>query len=337
MSGGKDSIELNIRLPAGALDSFSRLAEQLRLLLEGAGPAPSPRAGAVESGVNPNFPEVLLPTAHLKTSKAGDAPSVRAGVENAVGIAPSSRADVATEIENAPVVRAGGMEIEPAPAVRANAGTETGNAPSVRANAKTALNAVPSVKADTEKETGNTPATSANVETKIDEVPTTRADAETKAGTVPSVIADAEIEIDSIPAVMANAETETENAPAVRADAETATGNAPSVQAGTETELPASPVGVETRNALELPLTAKGHVQSPVLQHPQAVPPQLENNLFAAGAAGAVETELELPQSRWRFPAEGAAPQTVRPLTAEEVSLAFRRDERRYDTGFPFY
>lgn len=337
MSGGKDSIELNIRLPAGALGSFSRLAEQLRLLLEGAGPAPGPRAGDVEAGVNPNFPEVYSPAVHPETSGTGEAVSVRADAEKNVGTAPGSLAGVDTELEIPPAAEAGGGVPEPVPAVRANGGTETGNAPAVRANAETAMDAAPSAIAGTEKEIRDAPAVRTGAETKIDEAHAARTDGNTDAGAAPSATADAETEMGGIPTANAAAGAGMENAPAVRAGAETETGDANAVRASVETEPPPLTGGAEVRNVLNRPPSAESLMQSRLFQPTRADAPQFDNPLFAPGTAGAVETALEPPMSRWDFHGDAAMPQALRALTAEDVSLAFRRDERRYDTGFPFY
>ena len=47
--------------------------------------------------------------------------------------------------------------------------------------------------------------------------------------------------------------------------------------------------------------------------------------------------EPEEPQSRWTGITEELVTSGPAPLTAEAVSLAFQRDGRRYDNGFPLY
>ena len=47
--------------------------------------------------------------------------------------------------------------------------------------------------------------------------------------------------------------------------------------------------------------------------------------------------EPEALKSRWTGVAEELVAAGPAPLTAESVSLAFRRDGRRYDCGFPLY
>ncbi|MDE7260460.1 MAG: hypothetical protein K2N78_00100 [Oscillospiraceae bacterium] len=55
------------------------------------------------------------------------------------------------------------------------------------------------------------------------------------------------------------------------------------------------------------------------------------------GAGMVVQTQLETPQSRWSGVTEELVVPGPAPLTAEAVSLAFERDGRRYDNGFPLY
>ncbi len=53
--------------------------------------------------------------------------------------------------------------------------------------------------------------------------------------------------------------------------------------------------------------------------------------------APAASAPPEPPTSRWASIPEPSAPALSPPLTAEDVSLAFQRDGRRYDGGFPLY
>ena len=55
------------------------------------------------------------------------------------------------------------------------------------------------------------------------------------------------------------------------------------------------------------------------------------------GAGVVVQTQPEMPQSRWSGVTEELVIPGPAPLTAEAVSLAFERDGRRYDNGFPLY
>ena len=55
------------------------------------------------------------------------------------------------------------------------------------------------------------------------------------------------------------------------------------------------------------------------------------------GAGIVVQSQLEQPQSRWSGVTEELVVPGPAPLTAEAVSLAFERDGRRYDNGFPLY
>ena len=55
------------------------------------------------------------------------------------------------------------------------------------------------------------------------------------------------------------------------------------------------------------------------------------------GAGVVVQTQPESAQSRWSGVTEELVTPGPAPLTAEAVSLAFERDGRRYDNGFPLY
>lgn len=55
------------------------------------------------------------------------------------------------------------------------------------------------------------------------------------------------------------------------------------------------------------------------------------------GAGMVVTAEPDVPQSRWAGITEELVAPGPAPLTAEAVSLAFQRDGRRYDNGFPLY
>ncbi len=55
------------------------------------------------------------------------------------------------------------------------------------------------------------------------------------------------------------------------------------------------------------------------------------------GAGRVVTAQAEPPASRWTGVTEELVTAGPAPLTAEAVSLAFQRDGRRYDNGFPLY
>lgn len=55
------------------------------------------------------------------------------------------------------------------------------------------------------------------------------------------------------------------------------------------------------------------------------------------GAGIAVQAQPGVPQSRWSGYIGEPAVSGEAPLTAEGVSMAFERDGRRYDNGFPLY
>lgn len=55
------------------------------------------------------------------------------------------------------------------------------------------------------------------------------------------------------------------------------------------------------------------------------------------GAGHVVTAQVEPPANRWTSVTEELVTSGPAPLTAEAVSLAFQRDGRRYDNGFPLY
>lgn len=71
---------------------------------------------------------------------------------------------------------------------------------------------------------------------------------------------------------------------------------------------------------------------------PSSVRERIQSGLASPLGAGKVVTaEPDAPQSRWTGITEELVTPGPAPLTAESVSLAFQRDGRRYDNGFPLY
>ena len=125
-------------------------------------------------------------------------------------------------------------------------------------------------------------------------------------------------------AVRAEADGPVEGPEAVRAEAESPVEVPEAVRLEPESQIPAA----------EAVWTESGG------EHPAAQ--AVEINAFSDGAEvrsagfalGAVPAEVP---GKWNGVTQELAQEGPAPLTAEAVSLAFRRDGRRYDNGFPLY
>ncbi|MBD5169154.1 MAG: hypothetical protein HDT20_03400 [Oscillibacter sp.] len=119
-------------------------------------------------------------------------------------------------------------------------------------------------------------------------------------------------------------EETTEEIPVVQPEMEDQTLEAPSVRMEPESQIPeAEEVWAQTGEA-ELPLpAAQAEIQEGVVS--------------PLGAGMVVTAQPEPPASRWTGLTEELVTAGPAPLTAEAVSLAFQRDGRRYDNGFPLY
>lgn len=100
-------------------------------------------------------------------------------------------------------------------------------------------------------------------------------------------------------------------------------------------EIPVASAGAEGRTAEAE--TADFRMESEA--RVEAVRREVERvEIAATSAAAAVESELPVPSAgRWDGLREELVAAGPAPLTAEAVSQAFRRDDRRYDRGFPLY
>ena len=115
---------------------------------------------------------------------------------------------------------------------------------------------------------------------------------------------------EEIPTTHPAAEEVVPDPPAVRAEVEKQTADAGTAQARTEerdTPLPAARTG------------------------------RTEDVPIPQGAGVVVTAQPEPPANRWSGVTEELITAGPAPLTAEAVSLAFQRDGRRYDNGFPLY
>lgn len=115
---------------------------------------------------------------------------------------------------------------------------------------------------------------------------------------------------EEIPTTHLAAEEVVPDPPAVRAEVEKQTADAGTAQARTEER--------------DIPLPAARAGRTEDVPMPQ-------------GAGVVVTAQPEPPANRWSGVTEELITAGPAPLTAEAVSLAFQRDGRRYDNGFPLY
>ena len=255
-------IQVSFQIPPSALDSLSRLAEQLRLLSEAAN-APivsSSTPAETEHLENGSFD----PERFVTLQRTADTPKP-VNVE-------------VSDIGDAPTVFASFSQAEDAEAVSAVVQKDLLDAKS----AGEALHRDPDG-------TENSDA--------VPRYPQTRPAAESaQADPIPAVAADAEEIIPDAREARREAEQDVPDVESVRAEAK-------------EQELLLAAARGEVSDGVEAPL----------------------------GAGVVVQAQPEMPKSRWTDVTEELVVPGPAPLTAEAVSLAFERDGRRYDNGFPLY
>lgn len=252
-------IQVNFQIPPSALDSLSRLAEQLRLLTEAANaPVSSNRMEAAESMESGFFDPERFMALRRDMEKAE---TIRADVSDlgdAQGVSAAVSSGVRKELRDAK-----------------SAGDPPESRPETAANE--ALYSLPE-----ERDVPSPPAAGAAMEA---------------AGPVPTVRAEAEKPVPDAPEARREAERQVPEVESVRAEAKAR-------------ELAAAAVRGEISG---------GGIEAPL------------------GAGVIVQTQPETPQNRWSSVTEELVIPGPAPLTAEAVSLAFERDGRRYDNGFPLY
>ena len=250
-------IQISLQLPSSALDSVSKLAEQLRLLAEAASTRPA-TAGRTEepermenSFFRPEQFQALKQTADMQ------------------GAAPLSVPDTAY-----------------AKAVFSAAQDESLNAESAKAHVDSAW--------EEDRQTRV-------LEERQDAQPEIRT-------TAPSL----------------TESSETSEIPAVHTDVAEQIPDAPEAVREAESRVPdVESARVEAEERALTPAALQAAISSSV-----------ETPL---GAGIIVQAQTEQAQSRWNGVTEELVIPGPAPLTAEAVSLAFERDGRRYDNGFPLY
>lgn len=293
----RELIQINLQLPAGALDSLARLTEQLRLLTASVGGLES--AGTrqtLEQGENRFFDPEQFRALRRETEITAVREPLTA--EQAVEQTLEMEAVTAQISDGTP-------ESE---TVTAQAPDEIPEADAVRPEMQNDVYAPKDAGRRVEQEVeGPAQAGPPSDDVSIDAetvVPDMR-----DSPSAETIRQDADRVMEEIPAVQA------ESRPAP--DPET-------VQAEPESHIP------EAETAWE-----------------QMKTPDYEPPFVQAGVSGSVEDPMnagfalaagpDMPRSRWTSGSEPLAVSGGTPLTAEDVSLAFQRDGRRYDNGFPLY
>lgn len=128
------------------------------------------------------------------------------------------------------------------------------------------------------------------------------------------------------------------DAPTAGGDAPAPPPSAPSAQSPEFTALSPQSSSAGTAESLpEVPAVQPGELAADI---PQAVPAAAQVSGYspeAQTASATADSPLSPPQPRQGSIREELTESGPASLTAEAVSLAFRRDDRRYDRGFPLY
>ena len=293
----RELIQVNLQLPAGALDSLARLTEQLRLLAAAAGgQEQTGTRQTLERGENRFFDPEQFRALRQDTEMAEVEAPLTAG--HSVGQMP--------EMETVmPQIPDGTPEMETV-TVQASDGIPEADAvrPEMRSDVDTPKDACRKVGQKVEDPAqagppaGDAPADAETVTSDTRDGPS----AET-------IQQDADSVIEEIPTV----QTESHPVPgpeAVRMEPESQIQEAERVWEQVET-----------------PDYAPSSVQAGVSEEVAA--PVNAGFVLAMGP--------DMPRSRWTSGSEMLAAPGGVSLTAEDVSLAFQRDGRRYDNGFPLY
>lgn len=265
----QELVRVNLQLPASALESLSRLAEQMRMLAAAVNGLRTSSSGAPEETAESGFfdPERFQALQQRAEVAAGKAPQEKTVEATAV------RAEVPEYIQDPegagwePAERPGLPEQEDA-----FAGEPGGQEERAAQGTGDAAEEAPEV----------IPTACPGMSRDQTEIPTNRPETD---GDTPEI-------------------------PAVRMEPDSRIPEAEKIWTQSE----------ET----DLPLPAS-----------QADIPEGAETLVGAGTV--VTAQVEPPISRWASMTEELVTAGPAPMTAEAVSLAFQRDGRRYDNGFPLY
>lgn len=284
-------IQMNIRIPVGAVEGLTRLAEGLARLAEavegGAASAPPVERGENAAFRPQRFQEMRRELAAPESVQAPDA-EVMAGAEPVRAAVRGTAAEPESAwqaVEDVP-------EHSPAPAKEAP----------------------PDLDAET---------LSAQLERELRDLEAVRADAEARVPEAPAARTEEGGQPPEARPVREEADTPVPDARAVEGEAEIPIPEAPALRMELESQIPeAEAVWAEPRNQAPAPAT---------------VPPVFQALEAPLSAGGDLSSAPEQVLNRWTGVTEELAAAGPAPLTAEAVSLAFSRDGRRYDNGFPLY
>lgn len=281
---GQELIQVNLQLPASALDSLSRLAEQLRLLTAVSRQQSAAAQQAREQGENRFFDPERFQALQLGT----DIPEIREPRTAARAVEPVADAEqaavqmTAEELARDVPVHAEVFREVPAPE---GAGTTADRYLEDPAQAGPPDSGTPG------------------------DVGAVRSDIQEKSA-----------------------------AQAVRQEVDEPAGEIPAVRTGGGRQVPDPPaIRLEPESRIPEPEMAREEmaVWDAV---PLAVRAGMASDTAAPSDAGLViAAGPDTPQSRWTGLEEKVTAAGPAPVTAESVSLAFQRDGRRYDNGFPLY
>lgn len=285
----QERLQLNIQLPAGALEGFTRLAEQLRLLAEALG----------GGGQMP----ASLQTARTVPLERGENPAFDLGRFREMGQGPREPEAVRTDGRDIAGAEAVEGAVRRAVEEPDGAWEEAGGETEVSVPVEHAVSDLPEREEEEATPVQLPPAGETEEKMvpreangrELDAVPL-RVEVEARPPEAPSVGREPDSPVPDAPAVRMEPESQIPAAEAVWVEPDSP---GPEVQAAQE----------EVRRALETP----------------------------PGAVAELTAAPEALRSRWTGLAEELVAAGPAPLTAESVSLAFRRDGRRYDSGFPLY
>lgn len=264
----QELVRIDLRLPASALDSLSRLAEQLRLLTDAVNSRPERSAQPTQERAENTFFDAAR-FQHLQPDTRSALPVKQREVP---GLNVESAMPVRSQVvEKVGVLESAGREVSEYREGPAQAGPPGNDGiPDAEAAASDMQNGymAQTVRKDFVEDPGDIPTVRPEMKQDTPYLPETRLEPERQ---MPE------------------------------ADAE-------KIQVSTWDALP-SPVRGDVQSGAASPL----------------------------GAGMVVTAEPDVPQSRWTGITEELVTPGPAPLTAESVSLAFQRDGRRYDNGFPLY
>lgn len=293
----REPIQVSFQLPAGALDSLARLTEQLRLLAAAAGGRESAGAGQTLEQGENRF---FDPEQFRALRQEGEMTAAKEP------LTADQAVERPLEMETA-AAQAIDRTLEAKP-VTARLSDGTPEADTVRPEMQNDVYAPEDAGRKIEQEVEGP----AQAGPPVNDAP---ADAETAApdmGDGPSA-----------ETIRQEAERVMEEIPTAQAESHPAS-DPEAVRMEPESRVPEAEAVREQVNAQDYePSSAQAGVSEDVAA------PVNAGFTLAAGP--------DMPRSRWTGGAETPAASGGAPLTAEDVSLAFQRDERRYDNGFPLY